>query len=48
MDIYVVPEIQLGFKGQRRITTNREALEKMRSYAWAIPFVNPYPQTPRP
>jgi len=35
-----LPEQWLSFKGQRRISTNREALEKLDQYLFARPFIN--------
>jgi len=35
-----LPEVVLNFKGVRRVTTNREALEKLSVYLYAVPFIN--------
>lgn len=35
-----LPEVWLNFKGVRRISTNREALEKLGAYFYAIPVIN--------
>lgn len=35
-----LPEIWLSFKGERKLSTNREALEKLEKYLYARPFVN--------
>ena len=35
-----LPEVILGFKGQRRVSTNREALEKLKVYFYAQPIIN--------
>lgn len=35
-----LPEVFLGFKGVRRVTTNREALEKLSAYFYAVPIIN--------
>lgn len=35
-----LPPVILSFKGERRVSTNREALEKLKAYFYALPFVN--------
>lgn len=35
-----LPPVELSFKGVRRITTNREALEKLSIYLYAVPIIN--------
>lgn len=35
-----LPEIYVNFKGQRRVSTNREALEKLDNYLYAKPIVS--------
>jgi len=35
-----LPPVWLSFKGQRRISTNREALEKLKAYFYALPIIN--------
>ena len=35
-----LPEVYLNFKGVRRVSTNREALEKLSAYFYAVPIIN--------
>lgn len=35
-----LPEVYLNFKGVRRVSTNREAMEKLLAYFYAIPIIN--------